>query len=167
MASLTGTFDATSVEPAAPLELLPPGKYVAQILQSEMQPTKAGDGQLLWLELEIREGPHSGRKVWDRLNLVNPNQQAVEIAQRQLSAICHAVGQLQVTDTEQLHFRPLMVTLAVELDSRDKHLPAEQQRKQNRVKGYASVQATQRSTAGAPPQAAATSRSAAPWRRAE
>jgi hypothetical protein len=27
------------------MELLPPGRYVAQIVQSEMQPTKAGDGQ--------------------------------------------------------------------------------------------------------------------------
>ena len=54
-------FDASGVEPAAPLELLPPGKYVAQIVQSEMQPTKLGDGQMLCLELDILEGPHRGR----------------------------------------------------------------------------------------------------------
>lgn len=87
-------FDASGVEPAAPLELLPPGKYVAQIVQSEMQPTKLGDGQMLCLELDILEGPHRGRKLWDRLNLVNRSQQTMEIAQRTLSAICHAVGQI-------------------------------------------------------------------------
>lgn len=136
MASLNGTFDASGVEPAAPMELLPPGRYVAQIVQSEMQPTKAGDGQLLWLELEVLDGPHRGRKIWDRLNLANRNQQTVEIAQRQLSAICHAVGQIQVSDSEQLHFRPVLVTLVVEPDSRDAHLPVEERRKQNKVKGY-------------------------------
>jgi len=136
MALLNGTFDASGVEPAAPMELLPPGRYVAQIVQSEMQPTKAGDGQMLWLEFEILDGPLRGRKIWDRLNLAHRNQQTVEIAQRQLSAICHAVGQIQVSDSEQLHFRPVLVTLAVEPDSRDAHLPVEQRRKQNRVKGY-------------------------------
>ena len=136
MALLNGTFDASGVEPAAPMELLPPGRYVAQIVQSEMQPTKAGDGQMLWLEFEILDGPLRGRKIWDRLNLAHRNQQTVEIAQRQLSAICHAVGQIQVSDSEQLHFRPVLVTLAVEPDSRDAHLPVEQRRKQNKVKGY-------------------------------
>ena len=74
MALLNGTFDASGVEPAAPMELLPPGRYVAQIVQSEMQPTKAGDGQMLWLELEVLEGAQRGRKIWDRLNLANRNQ---------------------------------------------------------------------------------------------
>ena len=45
MASLNGTFDATEVAPAVPLEVLPPGKYLAQLIESEMAPTKAGDGQ--------------------------------------------------------------------------------------------------------------------------
>ena len=139
MALLNETFDASGVEPAAPMELLPPGRYVAQIVQSEMQPTKAGDGQLLWLELEVLDGPHRGRKIWDRLNLANRNQQTVEIAQRQLSAICHAVGQIQVSDSEQLHFRPVLVTLAVEPDSRDEYMPVEQRRKQNKVKGYSAA----------------------------
>ena len=141
-------FDASGVEPAAPLELLPPGKYVAQIVQSEMQPTKLGDGQMLCLELDILEGPHRGRKLWDRLNLVNRSQQTMEIAQRTLSAICHAVGQIQVSDSEQLHFRPMLVSVNVEYDNRDERLPAEERRRQNKVKGYAA-------TGGARPAAAA------------
>lgn len=171
-------FDASSVEPAAPLEPLPPGKYVAQIVQSEMQPTKLGDGQKLQLELSILEGPYRGRKLWDWLNLVNRSQQSVEIAQRQLSAICHAVGQIQVSDSEQLHFRPMLVSVNVEYDSRDERLPVEQRRRQNKIKGY-SAATTSRTTApaptAAPPQvprpapAAAPPASAtpptAPWRR--
>ena len=178
MAQLNQHFDANTVEPAALFELLPPGRYVAQIVQSEMRPTKAGNGQLLWLELDVLEGPHQGRKIWDQLNLVNPNQQTVEIAQRALSAICHAVGELQVSDSEQLHLRPLQVTLAVEADSRDKHLQPHEQRKQNKIKGYAPLgptptartpapQATASRTAPPPPRPApATTGSTPPWRRA-
>lgn len=178
MAQLNQHFDANTVEPAAPFELLPPGRYVAQIVQSEMRPTKAGNGQLLWLELDVLEGPHQGRKIWDQLNLVNPNQQTVEIAQRALSAICHAVGQLQVSDSEQLHLRPLQVTLAVEADSRDKHLQPHEQRKQNKIKGYAPLgptpaarppapQATAQRSALPPPRPApAATTTTPPWRRA-
>lgn len=175
-------FDASSVEPAVPMELLPPGKYRVQIVQSEMQATKQGDGQLLWLELDILDGPHRGRKLWDRLNLVNRNQQTVEIAQRQLSAICHAVDRIHVSDSEQLHFRPMMVTLAVEADTRDKLLPPDQQRKQNRIKGYAAAggsptvapaqrtapaePAPARTVAAAATTSASTPVASPPWRQA-
>jgi hypothetical protein len=113
MAQLDETFDATSVAPAEAFEVLPAGKYVAQIVESDMKPTKNGDGQYLWLELEILEGEYKGRKTWDRLNLVNPNSQAVEIAQRALSAICHATGIMAVNDSEELHWKPMLITVRV------------------------------------------------------
>src|SRR3954469_14709774 len=101
MANLGGTFDATGVEPSAPREALPPGDYTVQIVQSEMRVTKAGNGRMLWLDMEVLEGQLQGRHVYDQLNLVNANPTAVEIAQRTLSAICHAVGKLQVADSEE------------------------------------------------------------------
>src|SRR5262245_724101 len=114
MANLGTTFDATSVEPTKPLEVLPPGKYLAQIVNSEMRVTKDGMGQYLWLELDVLEGPCRGRKLFDRLNLVNANPQTVEIAQRTLSAICHATGRLQVQDSEELHLIPLIADVQVQ-----------------------------------------------------
>ncbi len=113
MAQLGGTFDASQVDPSQPHETLPPGDYRVQIVNSEMRATKTGTGQYLWLEMDILDGPLAGRKLFDRLNLVNPNRQAEEIAQRTLSAICHAVGRMQVADSEELHFKPLLVKVAV------------------------------------------------------
>jgi hypothetical protein len=130
MAKLGGTFDAASVEPNAPLEALPPGEYKVQILQSEMRATKAGTGQMLWLDMEVLEGPLKGRHVYDQLNLINPNPTAEEIAQRTLSAICHAVGKLQVADSEELHFLPMLVRVAVQPNG------------YNAVKGYKPVAQT-------------------------
>ena len=71
MANLGATFDATGIEPIQPLEVLPPGKYIAQIVNSDMRLTKDGTGQYLFLEIDVLEGPYQGRKLFDRLNLVN------------------------------------------------------------------------------------------------
>jgi uncharacterized protein DUF669 len=114
MARLGETFDATTVEPNKPFEPLPPGRYLVQIVNSEMRPTKDGMGQLLWLELDVLEGEYAGRKLFDRLNLVNANPTTVEIAQRTLSAICHATGKMQVDDSEQLHLIPLIADVKVQ-----------------------------------------------------
>jgi len=102
MARFDSAFDATGIEPTTAYEILPAGKYRAQIVESEMRVTKNGMGQYLWLMLDILEGPQQGRKVFDQLNLVNANPTTVEIAQRTLSAICHATGKLQVNDSEEL-----------------------------------------------------------------
>lgn len=153
MAQLGGTFDASQVDPSRPMMLIPAGKYPAHIINSEMRPTKEGDGQMLWLEEEITEGEYQGQKFWDRLNLVNKNPQAAEIAQRQLSAICHATGMLQVDDSEQLHFRPMMVTIEVqperpEIDKKTKQPTGKIFKPSNEVKGYEPI--------GAPAVAGAT-----------
>ena len=113
MARLNTAFDATGIDPAVAYEVLPAGKYPAQIVESEMRVTRNGMGQFLWLMLDIAEGPHQGRKIFDQLNLVNPNPTTVEIAQRTLSAICHATGKLQVNDSEELHLIPMMIQVAV------------------------------------------------------
>lgn len=171
MASLNGTFDASNVEPATARELLPPGKYVAQIIESEMKDTQAG-GKMLALTLEIQDGQHARRRLWDNLNLVNSNPKAVEIAQRTLSAICHAIGRMQVNDSEELHFRPMLISVEVEPDSRDKHLAPDHpdRRYQNKVKGYAKADGTAvlapvRQPAPAPVQQAKPASNQPPWRR--
>ena len=113
MASLGHTFDASTVDPTTPVEVLPPGSYRVQIVSSEMRVTKDGLGQYLFLELDVLEGPHAGRKLYDRLNLVNANPDAVEIAQRTLSALCRAAGKMQVSNSEQLHLIPIRVDVKV------------------------------------------------------
>ena len=113
MADFGHTFDASQVEPNTEYEVLPPGRYLAQIVNSEMRPTKDGMGAYLYLEIDILEGQYQGRKLFDRLNLSNPNTTAVDIAQRTLSSICRAVGRLQVNNSEQLHLLPFIADVRV------------------------------------------------------
>lgn len=108
-----GGFDATQVAPAGTFEVLPADDYLVQIINSAMKATKDNAGQYLELEMDILDGPYQGRKIFDRLNLINANAQTVEIANRTLSAICHATGVMSVSDSEQLHFKPIVAKVTV------------------------------------------------------
>lgn len=108
MANL-GNFDANTVEPTTAFDPIPAGKYLAMITASEMKPNKAGTGQFLELVFTIIEGEFKNRQLWARLNLDNPNELAVKIAQAELSAICRAVGVMAPRDSVELHNLPLVV----------------------------------------------------------
>lgn len=166
MARFDTAFDATGIEPTTAYEILPAGKYRAQIVESEMRVTKNGMGQYLWLMLDILEGPQQGRKVFDQLNLVNANPTTVEIAQRTLSAICHATGKLQVNDSEELHLIPMTIQVGVKP-------PKDGYGERNTIRYLvpeAPVQATPpkpaaTQPASAPAQSAPARPATAPWNR--
>lgn len=110
MPSLNG-FDANTVDPTTEFEPVPAGKYLAVIVESEMKATKSADGHYLELKFQLLEGPCKNRMLWSRLNLDNPNRQAVQIAQAELSAVCRAVGVMQPKDSIELHNLPLLITV--------------------------------------------------------
>lgn len=101
------------VEPQGDFTPLPAGDYRVQVVKSEMRSTKKGDGQYLWLELEVLDGEYSERRLWHSINLVNPNAQTVEIAKKQFSALCHGTGVIGAQDSEQLHHRPVLAVVKV------------------------------------------------------
>lgn len=103
-------FDATTVAPDAGIgDPLPTGWYNMAMDESEMKPTNDGTGAYLKVRFTVLDGQYQGRKVWEQLNLRNNNAQTVEIAQKQLSAICHAVGVLKPAKSEELHNLPLKI----------------------------------------------------------
>ena len=108
MADLNG-FDANQIEPMNDFLPIPTGKYLAAIVDSEMKPTKSGNGAYLKLSFQILDGPAKNRLLWARLNLNNPNTTAVQIALAELSAICRAVGVLEPRDSLELHNLPLII----------------------------------------------------------
>lgn len=104
-----GHFDATQVAPSDDIGAIPAGEYNAQIIDSDLKPTSKNDGHYLELIFQVADGEFKNRKVWANLNLDNPNPKAVEIAQRELSAICHAVGKLKIDGSQELHYRPMVI----------------------------------------------------------
>lgn len=173
MAFLGGSFDASQVEPKGDYRPVPPGEYKVQITSSEFCQTSTGNGHQLKLELEILEGDQVGRRLYDRLNLDNPNAQAVEIAQRTLSAICHAVGKLSVQDSEELHMLPMIAVVVVkpERTGRDGRTYSAS----NEIKTYKGLGAVQEKSGGfssggmksanMAPAAGSGQSASAPWKR--
>lgn len=163
-----GNIDLNDVKPADSFDSLPAGTYMALISASEMKATKAGTGEYLQLTMTIIDGEYEHRKLFDRLNLNNPNQTAVDMAKRTLASIGHAVGVWPPQDSAELHDIPLMVKVEVETE-RD---PVTKQvtRTSNVVKGYSAVAqagaAAASRAAAAPVQhaaPAAASKPALPW----
>jgi hypothetical protein len=152
MADLNG-FDASQVEPASSFDPIPAGKYLAAITDSEMKPTKSGNGSYLELQFQVLDGEYKGRNLWARLNLDNPNATAVKIARSDLSAICHAVGVMQPRDSVDLHNLPLVIKVARKKRDDNGEIV-------NEIKGYAKKEAA----TGQPQQAPVTDNTP-PWKR--
>lgn len=162
MAQLAQSFDPTSVEPQKPFEPLPRGDYDVMILDTRVKPTKANDGSMLEIDLEVQTGPHANRKLFDRITLENKNTQAVEIGQRQLSGLCHAVGYLQpLTDSDVLHGRSCVARVGIEKGEG-------QYQDKNKISAYSAkgAKAVPVSSRGAPAIAAApAARKGMPWQK--
>lgn len=147
-------FNAGEIEPSAPRGgAIPAGKYKCVITQSGEKPTKAMTGTMLTLTLQVIEGPHQGAMVFDNLNLNNPSQTAMEIAQRTLSAICRATGVMMPQDSSDLHNKPMMVTVRMET--------SQQYGDQNKVGGYEPCEKAAASVSGT----AAPAGNVPPWKR--
>lgn len=95
-------------------ELVPPGRYRARIVASEMKTTTKGDGQYLQLTWSILGGDFDDKYVWQRLNIVNKSDRAQGIAKRQLKNLMNALNVDELDDSEQLHNQPIDIDVVIE-----------------------------------------------------
>lgn len=115
MAQLGATFDPGSV-PADDrnFDTIPAGTYQAQIVESSVVDTKKAGGKMLKLTWEVVSGPYERRKFFGQINIVNQSAEAQRIGQRELADICEATGSGAISDSEQLHYKPCSVRIAIE-----------------------------------------------------
>lgn len=109
MAQLIQAFNAQQYDPTQGVGGLPIGKHPVVVDSSEVKPNKENNGGYLQLNLKIIDGPQTGTVGAYRLNLYHSNQQTVEIAHKQLSAVCHVTGVFMLQDSAQLHNIPFIV----------------------------------------------------------
>ena len=104
MGDLTQFFGGQSFNPdTVKPDVITPGDYTVVIEVVKIKPTKKQDGHYLEIQLQIiDEGPFKGQKIWDRLNLDNPSEKAVRMAQQSLRALCIAAGLQEMPDTDLL-----------------------------------------------------------------
>lgn len=147
-------FNASEVDPNAGFGPIPAGTYVAQVVDSDLKTNRAGTGQYIALQIEILDGEFKGRRVFSNLTVSHTNKTAERIGQAHLSALCRAVGVMQLTDTAQLHGRPIKITVRIRKD--------EKYGESNEVTGFEPAASFAQPTAAV---AAAPAASIPPWER--
>lgn len=135
MARLNQQFNVDDVPPDE-FDLLPPGEYEAQVVESEIGPTTSGSGEMLKLTFEVTSGDFERRRVWERLNIVNQNATAQRIAQQSLAKLCSACGLAGIDDSEELHFIPVLIKVDIRPGKGE-------YRDQNIIKSYREIPARQ------------------------
>jgi hypothetical protein len=109
------SFNAKRVAPGGEFEPLAAGEYHLAVLKSEVVANKSGEGSHVLLTLQVQDGPHRGRLVWDRVTFTKPSEEAVRIGHERLSAYCHATGLVKaIKDTSELHGIPFRARVGVE-----------------------------------------------------
>lgn len=146
-------YSNVQAKPNDEYEPLPAGEYLCAIKASESKATKDGSGQYLELKVEVIDGPKKGRVIFDILNLVNRNPQAVAIAQKTLGEIKFVLG--SVRDTSEWHGKPFKAVVGIK-PAQGAYGPG------NKITRY--LPATSALPTQAPVPATATPAPSAPWR---
>lgn len=124
-------FNATNVPPQQPMDVLPPGDYLGEVVETTVGPTKENTGTKLDVTIKvIAPQQYKGRKIFDTFNVQNQSAEAERIGQSQLSALQHAINRLDINQTEELHGIPFCV--GVKIEKGDKNYPNDR----NRTTGY-------------------------------
>ena len=111
---------------------LTPGQYNVMISAELVKPTtKNPANYYLELELTVIDGAYRGRRVLDRLNVVNTNKNATTMGLGRLAQILEAIGLPIMTDTQELLNHRLVAVIDIEKNRETGELGD-----RNEVKGY-------------------------------
>lgn len=124
-------FNHENVEPSVGFDVLPAGKYIAQIIQADDKELKNGNGRMTAVRFEITEGKFAKRLFFANLCYKHTNPDTQRYAQADIKAIINAClgAGAQCTDWEQLKNIPIEISVKV---SRRK----DTDEMQNEIKGY-------------------------------
>ena len=106
----TDSFDARSVAPSQGFDTHPPGMFDAQISNTFAKPTASGTGGMFRVEFTTPAG-----RIENGYNIWNESPKAVEIAQKELSALCHATGIYKISFPKDQAGNPVLSEAGREL----------------------------------------------------
>ena len=110
-------FDPGTEEGTQPFELLPNGKYTAEVVDAAIVDTKNGRGQMLKLTWVISGGEYDDRRVFQQIIVQHESQDATNFGRRKIKDLCDACGiRERVTDVEIFLHKPCEITVGVEKD---------------------------------------------------
>lgn len=136
--SIFGGFDADTVEPSLPRDLIPDGEYEAVCESVAERENTNRNGSYLYFVFALVGGDHDGRKLFERLNIKNPSEKTVAIANATMSAILRAVGVPRPVNEEDICNIPLVVIVGHKTDNSGN--PKYDGTVSNRIVGYRPIE---------------------------
>ena len=86
--TLETAFDVDNEEGTPPRELLPAGKYKAEITAASVGPTKNGRGQMVSLTWGISEGDYEKRLVFQSILIQHDSADAQRFGRQKFKDVC-------------------------------------------------------------------------------
>jgi Protein of unknown function (DUF669) len=104
-------------EKGTSFDLLPSGKYKAEIVQVTCGRTKSGKGEAVKLRWAVTEGDFENRLLFQDLNIQNESEDAQRIGREQFKDVCEACGITEpVTKLDVLLYKPCIISVTIEKD---------------------------------------------------
>lgn len=157
LAAILGQKFIASDVPQSEYKLLPEGDYVVQVVGSEIKPTAKGGTQLV-IDFTVVGSTYDSCVLRERLNIVNDNQTAVEIAFQTLAKIVTASGLEAINDSSELHGKKMMAKVVIKKGAGTYTATDGTQKPsadQNQIKSFMTLGQTTPTTAQAQPATAA------------
>jgi hypothetical protein len=112
-------FKPQDHEPSGDFALVPAGKYVCQIAEASVRPTKARNGYYVKVMLKILEGEHANRVLYDNINIDNPSEKCTQIGLSQLSALGRAIGVDSLQSVSQISGQTVAASVRVKNENNE------------------------------------------------
>jgi len=110
MAFLNDNLTPDEIKARDGYQLLPTGEYVAQIVDSDVKPTKDGNGSFLELHYKVMEGDCKDMGHIERITLDSVNEVAVRIGRESRGELYAAIGLTTAPrDSSALHYKPHVI----------------------------------------------------------
>lgn len=113
MAALGQLVD-NEVDPSSLKTPIPEGEYLAIVAGSEVKRSTNGQSEYIDLTLQIVQGKHEKRLLWDKIHTKNESKKAIDMATLRADEYSQACGlPRRATDSAQWHDIPLVIKVAV------------------------------------------------------
>ncbi len=110
-------FDVDTEEGTPPRELIPPGKYEAEITTARVGETKNGRGTMANLTWTIVKGDYEKRLVFQNILVRHESKDAERFGRQKFRDVCVACGVSgQITNLDVLLYKPCLLTLIIRKD---------------------------------------------------
>jgi hypothetical protein len=117
-------FNPETEEGSQPFELVPKGKYTAEVVDAAIVDIKSGRGQMLKLTWVISGGDYDDRRVFQQIIVQHESEDAMRFGRQRIKDLCDACGiRERVTDVTVFCHKPCQIAVGVEEDPTGQYDP--------------------------------------------